>query len=266
MPFFEGKPYKRPRFDRGSILPIGVGALGGYALTKFNRTNAHDVGGGSTLMQVVSRRRGRMGSRNSFAQKVRRVAAAYHNTQSDAGLNQVLVHNTIYTNTPTANIIQGTSNANRQGDSIWLEAIKIMANIQTPVTVGAFSYRLIVGYSGEEYSNPNTWGSGAAGLTSAEIFLPNTNVNWNPNGIINPKTFTVLHDEIIDINSVTDTSADVHSIARVIQLKTQFKYQNSASTLGKDRNLYIVFIGSVAGGLGGAGTLVMATDLIFKNE
>jgi len=173
-------------------------------------------------------------------------------------------HVTIYSSNLTAGIVQGTSNTGRLGDSVRLIALKLKGFFQSPsAATGMYSYRVIVGWSGEEYSG-NTLG---VNLTDTELFLPNTTTAWNVNGIINPKAFTCLYDETFDVPSLISNVADLVSYNQTIQLNQDFDYQASGSALGKTKNLYMVVICNVVGGVAGttaAGVTYTATDLIFK--
>lgn len=209
---------------------------------------------------LTSRRNVRRG--NSFHARVLKDQPAKHYANSSS---TALTHDTIFTVIPTAGVTQGTANTNRIGDFIDLCAIKIKGFFQSAVASNIYSYRILVGYTGEEYNLPTVLGSG--GLTSTELFIPNTSANWAVNGIINPKAFTVLYDTTIDINSVLTTVADLSSFSFSVPLSGKFEYQASASTYGKTRNLAVCIIGSVGGGTIGstsAGQVVMSYDFIFK--
>ena len=47
----------------------------------------------------------------------------------------------------TSKIVQGTSNSQREGDSVYLEALKIEGIIHSSVDSNAYKYRILVGYS-----------------------------------------------------------------------------------------------------------------------
>jgi len=174
-------------------------------------------------------------------------------------------HSTIYTANLTAGITQGTGNTNRDGDSVRLMALKLKGFVQTPSNAtGMYTYRILVLYSGEEYTSVS-WSS--TGLTDTELFLPGTGTTWVPNGIINPKAVTCLYDKTIDVPTLVTTTADLESFNDTIQLNTDFDYQSTGSALGKTRNLYCLIIGSVVGGVAGStntGAVFVSTDLIFK--
>ena len=214
------------------------------------------------VYSTAYKRRKLVGSRNSFAKRVRNLAPYKHNTINDSANTTTMTHNTIYTTNITAKVAQGLTNTDRIGDFIHLSAMKVRGLIVTPAVTGAFAYRIIVGYSGEEY---NVTASNA-GLVASEIFLPSTGAFVVGQAIINPKAFTCLYDEIVDINSLTATAQDLKSVQFKVNLNARFPYQASTSTMGKTRNLYFVIIGHVVGGVAGTtstGTGSFNSDLIF---
>jgi len=177
-----------------------------------------------------------------------------------------LLHNSIYTICPTQAVVQGDTNAQRDGDQIQLCALKLKGAFYTDSVAAGYTYRILVGYSGEEYPTGVAWS--AAGLVEAEIFLPLTGNGHRTNAVVNPKAFTVLYDQTIDVNSLLDGVADVHSYEVSVPLGDQkFYYQSTASVYGKTRNLYVVVIACRGGGTLGttdSGDIQMAVDLIFK--
>lgn len=184
--------------------------------------------------------------------------------QMSSQLTGAFTHSTQLTLCPTAQVSQGTANYNRVGDQIQLQALKLNGVYFSHTTAGAYTFRIIVGYSGEEYNNTTF----ATGLTTAQLFLPNTYTNFVSTGIINPRAFRVLHDSKIDLNSQIAAVADLASFSHTVSLGgIKFDYQESTSALGKLKNLYVVVVADVAGGAIGttsSGTMVMSCDLIFK--
>lgn len=179
-----------------------------------------------------------------------------------------LVHNTVTSMCPTQGITQGDGNTNRDGDAIELEALKLKGSLVTATTAGAYQYRVMVGWSGEEFTTANI----ATGLVSAigatELFLPSTQ-GWVNNALVNPKAFTILYDQTFDLNSQIAATQDIYNFNVTVPIHQGFSYQSSGSVQGKNRNLYVVVIGSVAGGTTGttaAGQILLAYDLVFKNN
>jgi len=213
----------------------------------------------------VMRKRNKQSSTggNSFGAAVRKLQPAKH-LAAIAGA--ALVQNQIQGFAPTTKIVQGTDGADRIGDSIHLEAVKLNYNVETAVTAGAYAFRFIVGYSGEEYG-ASTFSTTT--LTSAELFHPTSGTEyWKTNACINPKAFTVLYDQTIDANSQIAATRDIQSMSVTIPLKTRFPYQTDASGYGKFKNLYFIAIGSVSGGTDNTtsvGNFSCTYDLIFKD-
>jgi len=204
--------------------------------------------------------------KKSFKTMVMSIEPGKHNT-FNTSLAACLPTQT-YSFIPTQNILIGNDNQSRRGDQIYLCALKLSGSFFTNVTAACYKYRMIVGWTGEEYTASgiaNTWSSG--GVTSGEIFLPNTDTASKMNGIINPKAFTVLYDQTWDINSMIAAASENQSYAFTVPINQTFNYQATAATMGKLKNLYVVIVGNVFGGTGGItqiGATFMATDLIFK--
>lgn len=197
------------------------------------------------------------------------MAASYHNTQNDSSLIVSALHSTIYSSNLTAKISQGTSNIGRQGDQIFIMGCRFKGNYFTAATANAYQFRILVGWSGEEY-NPSQFGtsSGGTGLTAPEIFLPSTGSNFGTTAVVNRKAFTVLYDATVDSNSQVAGAVDVTHLERYIPINQKFAYQTLASQYGKTKNLYIVCIASLAGGTldtTASGVISFNTEVIFKN-
>lgn len=243
---------------------LGYGALTAGVLGARRFGMNANVGNGTNSSMVLTRRPKRRGKYKTFAQKVRNVHGYKHNTLSSSAVSNVMTHQTIYTTNLTSKIVQGDSNADRDGDSVHLTAFKLKGVIHSPTTAGAYVYRVLVGWSGEEYALT----ASSAGLTSAELFLPNQGGAFFATANVNPKAFTVIHDEIIDINSNITATSDLKSIAFNVPIKQKYAYQSTGSTFGKFKNLYIVVISGVVGGTSGttaSGSYFFDTDLIFQN-
>jgi len=238
--------------------PYGMGAMQ-YAASGFSNRSKFRHSTSSAYTTTKRRKLSRnTGSFHALAVK-ELPAKHYANTALGA-----LTHNTINTIIPTTGITQGLTNTNRIGDHVQLCALKIKGSFNTAVAANGYSYRIIIGYTGEEYNLPTVFGSG---LSSTELFIANTDANWETNGIINPKAFTVLSDTTYDINSQISAVADCLSYGFTVPLNTKLDYQSNGSLYGKTRNLAIVVIGSVIGGTSGttsAGLTILAYDLIFK--
>lgn len=190
---------------------------------------------------------------------------AFHDTVADGALTVAHTHNTIFAFSPTQAITQGTTNESRIGDAVYLEALKIKGLYHSDAAAGAYTLRILIGYSGEEYNCP---GSFITGFAATDIFLPNTGSTFRTSSIVNPKAFTVLYDSTIEVNSNIVSTQEVKNFEDIIQLKKKFSYQSSGSQYGKDQNLYIILVSTVLGGITGvtsSGATMPTYDLIFKN-
>lgn len=210
---------------------------------------------GTRRMPTFNKKR-KYGNFKTFRTQMLNNTPAKHDTNAPT---QALAHNILYTMNITEAIVQGDTNQDRDGDAINLEALKIRASYRSSAASGAYSFRIIVGWSGEEVATAATFT--AVGLSTGQVFLPGSPAVYL--SIVNPKAFTVLYDETIDVNSQIAAVEDVQSLAKTILLKTKFNYQSTGSTFGKTRNLYILAMGNLVGGVN-AGQIDMHTDCIFK--
>jgi len=219
---------------------------------------------GKSVTRTMNKRKRTKPVRMSFKKAVLNVKPAKHLS----GESSVTIkHNEMLTCIPTQAITQGTGNTQRDGDAIFIAAIKLRLNLQATTTSNGYTFRVLVGWTGEEYTTGSIGTTLVASLTAAEVFLPTTTTFWLPNAQINPKAFTVLHDQTYDVNSQVASVSDVISDSYTIPINQNMEYQSSGSVQGKTRNLAIIAIGSVVGGsagVTGVGNVVGAWDLIFK--
>jgi len=228
-------PYKKRKTSNGNYKYKKAGQGGSYT-SKRGRSN-----------------------KMSFHKQMLKNTPAKHDTYAPT---QALKHNNIYSTNITEQITQGFTNEGRDGDSIFLEAVKLRGIITSATAAGAYSYRLLVGFTGEEITTGATFN---VTLSTGQLFLPNGASQLT--SIINPKAFTCIYDQVFDINSQIAGIADVHSFVANISLKQKFLYQNSASIYGKTKNLHLVVIGNVFGGTSDStsvGEIVVHVDTIFK--
>lgn len=216
----------------------------------------------SQSMTLTQQRKRKRTSRVSFKNQLYDNLAAKH---VNGNQGRSMTHNTLYTLTPTAIPTQGDSNANRDGDAIVLCALKLNGYYVSDPAAGAYAFRIIVGYTGEEYANTTF----VSGLGASELFLPTTADVVTSNGIINPKAFTVLYDEKLTLNSeIAATKSRIDYSINVPLNNQKFYYQSAASTLGKSKNLVVVICADVDAGTTGTtavGGTSISWDFIFKN-
>lgn len=254
--YVKNRPYGGTMGAYGGTIAIGSG------ITAYNQSSKRQVyrsGQSGMTSRYNSRRRNNSGSLRTAIQAIK---PAKHWT-SESAFNTSA--NTLYSHSPTTLILQGNTNSTREGDQIRLEALKIRVTSHSAPASNAYVYRVIVGFSGEEY----TPGSGytTAGLTAAELFLPSTATLAPTNGMINSKAFTVLYDRTYDINSQVTGVADGYTYSDTVRIGQDFMYQSSGSSQGKTKNLFIVVTATVANGVSGVtatGDSVISYDLIFK--
>jgi len=168
----------------------------------------------------------------------------YSNTTPIASL----LHGSIYTQSITTKLVQGTTEATRVGDAVQLSDVMIKGVFATASTANAYQFRVMVVSSGEEYNVDGT----TSGLTTAELFNQGITAGTQVNAMVNPKAVTVLHDEVVNINSTISGVSDGGLIDVTVPLNDQnFKYQSSGSVYGKSKNIYVVVIGWVLSGTAG---------------
>jgi len=214
--------------------------------------------GYSAVGTMTKLRRKRVGLHKTFKQKVLSIPPAKHLVGND---RRAIGSDTLYGVNITAQVTQGDSISQRDGDAIYNEALKIKGHYESDTVSNAYKCRILVGYSGEEYTSAIF---SATTLTGSEVFFTNAN---NYNAIVNPKAFTVLYDTTMDLNSQVEGDATIQSFETTIQLKQMFPYQASASVYGKNKNLYLLVVPygvGIAQGTG-VGTISCSWDLIFKN-
>jgi len=220
----------------------------------------------STTGSIVTTKRARKPARAlSLKTLIKRAEASKHYTLDS---NIATLHNTVYTCVPTQGVLQGVTNAaGRSGDEIYVCALKMHGIMVSAAAAGAYSFRILVGWTGEEITTAGAGTGLVSGLGTTEVFLPNT-VTYATNGVVNPKAFTCLYDQTFDINSQIATISDVNSFSFTVPINQTFNYQSSASIQGKTRNLAIVVVSTVYGGVTGttaSGACVLAADLIYKD-
>lgn len=198
------------------------------------------------------------------------MATTYNDQQNDNVVTSNVLHNTIYSNNITAKVTQGTADDTRQGDSIFLQGLKIKGTVQTPTASNGYQYRVLVGWSGKEFNVAGFGTPGAStGLSAADIFLPFTGALFQTAAVVNPKAFTVLYDQTLDLNSQLSGVSDLAGLDMYIPMNKKFSYQAGASLMGKTKNLYVIVCAIVSnGGVTGvtlAGIAHLNTVLQFKN-
>jgi hypothetical protein len=219
------------------------------------------VRNGFSATRTMTKRRKRRGAYSkTFKARVRDIPPAKHHS----GISEtVITDNQIFTMGITQGVGPGTGNNQRIGDSIFLEALKINGHFQSSEVSNGYKYRILVGYSGEEYG---TLVLASGNLNTGELFLPSGGENVNK--IVNPKSFTAIYDEVVDINSQIEGDGTIQSFRATIPLKRNFDYQQATSVYGKTVNLYVVVIGYAIGTVDASpiGAIYLTYDLIYKNN
>jgi len=164
--------------------------------------------------------------------------------------NAAVTHSSFYAHAMTQGITQGLTIEDRIGDEIFLNAIRFNVFLTAPGTAGAYSYRIMLVWSGEEFNNTSTLVT--TSLSAGEVMLPGYSSGSAYLAIVNRKAVTVLWDRIVDINSNVSATSDVTTVSGTLNLKNQrFAYQSAGSIYGKTKNLYFIAIPNVANGTTG---------------
>lgn len=183
--------------------------------------------------------------------------------------NQVLGANTMYTSSLFTEIAQGTSNATRVGDAIWLEALKVRLNFYGSATSNTVLIRFLIVKSGIEIAGgvSGLWQTGGTGLSTGNVFLNTAVTTPAIDGIIDPKKVTVLYDKVVELTPRISGQVVVHNHNMTIPLKTKHVYQVGNSGYAKMKQIYCIAVPYQLGATTGAaiGTIDMSSDIIFKN-
>lgn len=234
----------------GRLIVAGVGArAAGNVLSLPGRTNLYRQVMRKSLTQTKTKSMPRVYKKPAtkklatVAAVKRMIGAVAEKKQQALGVGPTaftLVNSGVpYSYNVTAQLIQGTADSNRIGDTIFLESFHFNATIISAAAGSYYRYRVLVGWSGEELTPA---GFTTAGLSAAQIFI-NSGFDAT-NMVVNPKAFTVLHDEIVEINSQIAAVNDGATVRVNLYkgIRGKFNYQAAGSTYGKIRNLFVVFI------------------------
>jgi len=152
-------------------------------------------------------------------------------------------NNIVFSTNLTAKIVQGSGDGQRVGDCINLGSLVWNATFTTAVKGTYYRYRVIVGFSGEEY---NPAGITKTGLGATEVFCNSGSDTFTQ--VVNTKSFTAIYDNMLEINSLLDAVNDGKTLRGTIPLGSRkFEYQKAADTFGKIKNLYLVIVPSFNG-------------------
>lgn len=237
-----------------------------YKIATQMATGTPYSGGNTRTRTYTTKKRKSNPSKKSIKAVMMRNIDNHHMSTNDSTIvvtNAGFTHNTLYTHNITGQITQGTANSNRIGDKIHIQSYRVRGSFIAPTTAGAYTYRVIVCWSGNEFTAPNL----TSGIGSAALFLPNTGGSNLTTGLIDPKAVTVLYDETYDINSQVSPVADISSVAFTVPINQDFVYENAGAVFGKFKNMYLIVLGFAAGGTPGTtllGTALFSEDIIFK--
>jgi len=145
---------------------------------------------------------------------------------------------TVHSYNITAQVLQGTADGNRTGDSINLSSVMIRYLYVTNTTANFYGLRVLLLMSSEEFNTANL---STAGLGISQVFgSPNTTIF---NCIPNAKAVTILADQTYNMNSqIAGTTDGQTGIINHSFGSRKFDYQAAGSVFGKKQNLYLVVV------------------------
>lgn len=232
-----------------------------YSRPRSGQNAALRYAGSRTKTQVIQKRR-KLNTSSSLKKSILATQPAKHCPLND--ITASLTHNTLLTLSPSQFISVGSGRDQRIGDSVHMLALKVNGIVTSVAgSNSACQFRIMTLWSGEEYTSLTYFSSG---LGNSEINLTGSHT-WQTNAITNPKAVTVLDDRTIVLNNSISGVSDLETFNYTVPLNTNFDYQTATSVFGKNRNLYVVVVGSILGGTTGttvSGSAVISFDLIFK--
>jgi len=170
----------------------------------------------------------------------------------------------VYSKNLTYDLTQGTSQANRQGDNVYLCSLKVSGFYESPVNAAnGVVYRVLV-YWSDLYANTGNFGT--ATISTGDIFI--NSGDRNSMLIVDPKKVTVLYDETTVIQASISGVYTAQDIIAKVSIEKAVKFLPGTNELNP-RNLFLTIIPSVANGSTGttdAGKFIIGTDLVFKNS
>lgn len=203
----------------------------------------------------------------SLTQKMKQIALRQHEIKNcNNGSSANLLHAQQQAINITAAVVQGSNVEQRVGDEITLNALRMVFDLAAPTTAGAYSYRVMVVYHDADYS-PTTFSTSS--ISYSEVFLPGAVSGSNSMGIVNKKAVQVLYDGLVCINSNIAATADHVQFPVTVNLRNiKFPYKATGSLYGKYKNLYVLVVPFVIGGVNdttGCGTVILNYSLDFRD-
>lgn len=211
----------------------------------------------------VTRRKTPYKKPTSMVQVIRNMETAHHAPVGDNVNQPALLHNTLLTQNILFFVSQGTGQGNRTGDTIFNESLKINATWEGPAAlVNGTQLRMLLLYHDDYHAN----GTLLSGLGLNDLAMLTTGIARSPALLTDPKKCTVLDDRTFVLNQSISGASDVVNIRYTVPVKKRFDFIPGTQE-GKDRNLYLVVIPSIALGVTGVtscGSLYVNTDIIYK--
>ena len=207
--------------------------------------------------------------KKSFTQRVKRVITGAAQSKFISGSISLpaVISQTVYAQSPTQNIGNGTNIGGRIGDQVYLQSLQLNGYMFSSATaLTNAKYRVSVVYSSLQI--PCAAVSASPSFLPNDLFLSNTYTVNTVVGVYDPKAVNVLADVTIDLNSLVSTSQDIRSFAMDIPLKDfKMAYIDTGSPFGKTKNLYVVVQAytPTTAAISNLGSVLMSWNLKFKD-
>jgi len=210
---------------------------------------------------------GKMGKRSLVKTVKRTVHKMEEAKHKIINATQTPKHDTIYTLNLLGNISQGNTGFTRNGDSVFVEAIKIRNYMeQLAANENTVFFRLLlVRHDNDHLSGSDNWGSGL-GLT--DIYHTGSTIAGIIQGLVDAKKVSVLLDKTYTVNKQVTGKVNVKIDSMLIPIKQKFVYKDGTN-YGKFANYYLVLHAFASGGSTGTtdtGLFNTSVDVIFKDE
>jgi len=177
-------------------------------------------GGGSKTTTKRKQKKNAYVNGNSLKKYIRNMESTLHNIVGQTNFSTV--HNTVYSCNLTFNITQGSAQDNRQGDTVFLNALKASIFYESPFgSANGTTYRVLIHWS-DIYKNSGSWSSGTIGLNN--LFYSLTGNDRSSTGLIDPKTTTVVYDELVTIMPNLTSTYAISTDEIKVQLNKAINY------------------------------------------
>ncbi len=149
------------------------------------------------------------------------------------------LHQTVYSFNPLAQIVQGTSGGQREGDVIHLDRIVVNAAISNAGSAATFGIdmRVLILVTTSQF-NPSSSAYGS-GIGATDLFFNPSNPYVS---LVDPRRAWILCDEYHHITPKFSTEVEDKQCTLECQINKPFEYSGKSSTYGVSSNIYVVLV------------------------